>query len=140
MKFRVPQARAKAPKQTKSTATTSRGKRKGPHTDLPEDPIEEPMPLYVDDDGHDQDFVPMDEEPVVAPKTWPPARSTRAREKAPESQASTVAETFETQQTAASSSGEPIEGCYEELIDFRDMVRLCFALCPIVVCVNQRAS
>lgn len=137
MKFRVPQARAKAPKPARATTATSRGKRKGPHADLPEDPIEEPMPLYVDDDGHDQDFVPMDEEPVVAPKTWPPARSTRAREKAPESQASTVAET---QQTAASSSGEPIEGCYEELIAFRDMVRLCFALCTVVVRINRRAS
>lgn len=133
MKFRVPQARVKAPKQTRATTaagaakpSSSRKKRKGPHTDLPEDPIEEPMPLYGDDDANDQDFAPMDEEPTVEPKTWPPTRSTRARGKAPESQASTSAETFETQQTVASSSGEPIEGCYEELIAFRDMVRLRF--------------
>lgn len=127
MKFRVPQARVKAPRQTKTTtAAGTAKKRKGPHIDLPEDPIEEPMPLYGDDDGNDHDFTPMDEEPVVAPKNWPPTRSTRAREKAPESQTSTVVETFETQQTAASSSEEPVEGYYEELRAFRDMVRICF--------------
>lgn len=134
MKFRVPQARVKAPKQTRATTakgpaetSTSHKKRKGPHTDLQEDPIEEPMPLYGDDDN-DQDFTPMDEEPVAAQKRWPPTRSTRAREKAAESQTSAFTETLETQQTATSSSEQPVEGAYEQLVAFRDMVRFALPL------------
>lgn len=131
MKFRVPPARGKAgPKQTRAANATgakppsTRKRRKGPHTDLPDDPIEDALPLYGDDDGSDRDYAPMDAEPAVVPeeaKTWPPVRSTRAREKAPESQQSTVAET---QLTTASSSEEPVEGCYGELMAFREMVRL----------------
>lgn len=125
MKFRVTAIRAKpGPKQTKATAAggakpaSIRKRRKGPHTDLPEDPIEEPMPLYEDDE-YDQGFTPMDEGPIAVPqqaKQWPPARSSRAREKAPESQQSIV---VESQLTSVSSLEE---ACYEALQAFREKV------------------
>ena len=125
MKFRVSATRGKSgSKQTKAATaggakpSSSRKRRKGPHTDLPEDPIEEPMPLYGDDDEYDQDFAPMEEESIVVSqaKEWPPGRSRRTREKEPQSQQSSMAE------SQPASAAPPEEACYKELQAFREKV------------------
>lgn len=131
MKFRVSSAKTTA-KRTKSTtaqtskAATARKRRKGPHSDLPDDPIEEDsMPLYGDDEG-DGDFAPEAEVATVsrgkerAAASWPPVRSTRARET--ETQQSSTSATMDTQVTAASSSSEPAQGLYDQLLAFREEV------------------